>query len=252
MNATPKPFIQPKPEYRRVERLALETLEECCAQLGLQEIPLPIPVERWIEHPLGIGFGVQDLTHLGERTLGAAFIKEREILVSDRLDGNDGPFRFTCAHELGHIILHKKVAVAFRDDQVGQDAQADRYERQADRFAAAFLMPIDLLVRGLFAVARDQKLDEKRSLVELMLDTAESEWLWRYRFLPVLTKRFGVSLSAMLNRFSGLRLPDRENFLPYYHKPALLGVASSDCKAGAFKIVDGFPVRSDSPAVVGK
>lgn len=252
MKAIPKPFIQPKPEYRRVERLALETLEDCCAQLGLQEIPLPIPVERWIEHPLGIGFGIQDLTHLGERTLGAAFIKEREILVSDRLDGHDGAFRFTCAHELGHIILHKKVAVAFRDNQVGRDTQTNRYERQADRFAASFLMPISLLVREVFAVAQDQKLDQKRCLVELMLDTAESEWLWRFRFLPVLTKRFGVSLSAILNRFSDLRLPDRDNFLPRYHKLALLRPAAADCKSGAFKIVDGFPFGSRSPAVAGQ
>lgn len=38
--------------------------------------------------------------------------------------------RFTCAHELGHLILHREVAVG-----------DPRQEREADAFAAEFLMP---------------------------------------------------------------------------------------------------------------
>lgn len=38
--------------------------------------------------------------------------------------------RFTCAHELGHLILHRELAVG-----------DPRQEREADAFAAEFLMP---------------------------------------------------------------------------------------------------------------
>ena len=117
MAVFPKPFLKPKPENRRAETMAAKLLAKCTTQLGLSEVPLPVPVEKWIEHPLDISFGVTDLSYLGDRTLGAAFVAEKEILVSDKLVGQDGPFRFTCAHELGHLTLHRKVGKTFKDSE---------------------------------------------------------------------------------------------------------------------------------------
>jgi len=49
---------------------------------------------------------------------------------------------FTTAHELGHVILHPHLRQAHRDRPLdGSEQGRDQLEREADRFAAAFLMP---------------------------------------------------------------------------------------------------------------
>ena len=68
-----------------IEASAQACLQRCTQKLGLKEIPIPVPVDLWIEGPLGIRFGVSDLSHLGDNVLGAAFISENEILVSEIL-----------------------------------------------------------------------------------------------------------------------------------------------------------------------
>lgn len=53
--------------------------------------------------------------------------------------------RFTIAHELGHAVLHPKLA-AHRDiplDHQRSDGRRDSVERQADQFAALWLMPLE-------------------------------------------------------------------------------------------------------------
>jgi hypothetical protein len=54
--------------------------------------------------------------------------------------------RFTAAHELGHFLLHRRTMGWFRVDtevtlQEAGEEVADRMEREANRFAAALLMP---------------------------------------------------------------------------------------------------------------
>jgi Zn-dependent peptidase ImmA (M78 family) len=173
-------------------------------------------VDKWIETVFGIGFGVQDLSHLGANVLGAADLEEREIMVSDVVLKNPGRFRFTCAHELGHFILHAKLARSFQDTQGMEIQGLNRIERQADRFAAAFLMPLPLVERELVKICKDKNLDMRSTLVELMVASTESERLWRTVFLPEVTKRFGVSLHAAIIRFRDLLLivSRRRSFLP--------------------------------------
>jgi Zn-dependent peptidase ImmA (M78 family) len=56
--------------------------------------------------------------------------------------------RFTAAHELGHAVLHKTEEPVFRDHAaVGDRIQHSRIEAEANRFAAAHLMPKHLLRR---------------------------------------------------------------------------------------------------------
>lgn len=50
--------------------------------------------------------------------------------------------RFTIAHELGHLLLHKPSGVQFRDVSI---ASSDPMEREANRFAAEILMPRSML-----------------------------------------------------------------------------------------------------------
>ena len=73
-----------------IEARAQACLHRCTEKLSLKELPIPIPVEQWIEGPLAIRFGVSDLSHLGKDVLGAAFISEGEILVSETLLSSEG------------------------------------------------------------------------------------------------------------------------------------------------------------------
>ena len=242
------PFLQPSVAVRRIEQRAMELLQKCKNELGIRETPLPVPVDLWIEHPLGYEFGVSDLSHLGPNVLGASYIKEREILIDEKVLQHDGRYRFTCAHELAHMTLHSKVRKVFQETGSAPGASGDRYEKQADRFAAAFLMPVPLLVRELFRIADELKLDRAPCITELMMNTTESEWLWKKRFLPALTKRFGVSLSAAVFRFSDIRLRDGKAFLPERLRASMFVRPEADSPIRQMRLVGGFPVRPGSAA----
>jgi hypothetical protein len=67
------------------------------------------------------------------------------IFYSDSFP-NDGFMRFTVAHELGHYFLDGHYEYVFADGSVRHESDSgfmseDRYEREADAFAAALLMP---------------------------------------------------------------------------------------------------------------
>jgi hypothetical protein len=204
-----------------VEARAHACLRQCVEKLNLKEIPIPVPVEQWIERPLGIRFGVSDLSHLGRDVLGAAFISENEIVVSERLLSNEGRYRFTCAHELGHFILHGHLKRAFRDTDVEPGTRSD-CEHEADRFGASFLMPATLVIREFFDVAAAHGLEHGRLLVAIMERSTETQTVWKRIILPAVTRKFGVSLSAAIFRFRELVLPNGTPFIPAGQVDALL------------------------------
>lgn len=239
-------IFEPKPGLLRSDRSALKCLEQCRTALQLAELPTPIPVDRWIENPLGIRFGIADLSHIGEDVLGAAFVRDREILISDRVT-HEGCFRFTCAHELAHLVLHRKHATVFHETLELPSLEGTRLERQADRFAAAFLMPIVLLERELLAICRHEELDAEYCLSELIMPTVRSEWLWRAIFLPQIMRRFGVSMTAAIIRCRDMRLldhPTRE-FMPIRFENLLREPAQAP-ELAQMRIRDGRPVVAGS------
>jgi Zn-dependent peptidase ImmA (M78 family) len=238
-------FLRASPAIRRIEERAAQCVRVCCRKLGLNEVPLPIPVDEWIEGPLDIRFGITDLSYLGEDVLGAAFVKEREILVSDSVLVHEPRYRFTCAHELGHLTLHARTRRVFHETETATFSSLQPYERQADRFAAALLMPVPLLVRQLLRICEDHRLKSRECIIELMLDTAEAQWLWKKKFLPELTRRFGVSLSATLHRFRDIRLHDGKPFLLPDHMERLLTPAGPESPVASIGLVDGFPRRKE-------
>jgi len=70
----PKSVLPLNAYSQRVEDKAISVLGLCLDRLGLAELPLPIPIDIWIETPLGIGFGISNLAEqLKVPALGAAF-----------------------------------------------------------------------------------------------------------------------------------------------------------------------------------
>lgn len=72
------------------------------------------------------------------------FIKIRED-VYDKACRGDGRARFTLAHELGHLILHRNVAMA-RAQKSDALPVYQLAEPQANQFAACLLMPMQLIL----------------------------------------------------------------------------------------------------------
>lgn len=202
------------PRMRRVERAAWSAITRCLRARKLESVPLPIPVEEWIEGPLGIRFGIADLSHLGSQTLGRARPQDREIEISELLVNDEPRFRFTAAHELGHVVLHSKVTEEFREED-DRDFYDKAIEREADRFAAAFLIPIPSLCAELAAAASGAGLDVHDLLRGVRRGEAPHRLAFRTRVLPTLASRFGVSLTAAAYRFSDIELATGDVAVPF-------------------------------------
>ncbi|MEQ9094930.1 MAG: ImmA/IrrE family metallo-endopeptidase [Phycisphaerales bacterium] len=232
--------LEPSPTVRRVEQAARECIEECVEQLGADSVALPVPVERWIEHPLGIQYGISDLSAYGPDVLGATFIESNEILVSETLLKSPARLRFTAAHELGHFRLHGSIRTSFHETATVGPGSPLQIERQADRFAAAFLMPLDHVMPSVTQALNYFDLDPFVCTVILSEDCSESEWLWRHRVLPRLTTAFEVSLAAMVHRLTELRLPDGRPVLPPRFQQRLLRTDATS--PDDFTVRGGLPV----------
>lgn len=131
----------------------LET-EELASRFLAQRHPrgtLPVPIEAIVEHRLRIGIVpvpglVRKIGASGflSNDGGAIYVDRDEMML------NETAYRFTLAHEVGHLVLHghfygrARVAspadfVTFRTSL--SPAASDRLEIQASNFAGAVLLP---------------------------------------------------------------------------------------------------------------
>ena len=186
-------------------------------------LSLPIPVEDILERHLQLSLGFDDLherfnvPRTGEDpdVLGALFIQEQEVLINEVLDPDvdpcqEGRFRFTVSHEIGHWQLHREVVSTLAGQLELFDAVAEPsiicrrsqarepIEWQADTFAARLLMP-----RKLVADLWHGHFGDQRS--RIMPDDEEV----RYHMRPLATE-FLVSVAAMRIRCERLGLLHRE------------------------------------------
>ncbi|QZA08826.1 XRE family transcriptional regulator [Mycolicibacter heraklionensis] len=108
--------------------------------------------------------------------------------------------RFTVAHEIGHLGLHAGVG----PPESAHDAT--RYEKQAHRFAGAFLAPGDALL--------DDLRDEGNRVT--------------LRTLSALKRRWGVSIKALVVRFQGMGVIDDDHARSLYKQISARGWNKSE------------------------
>lgn len=113
----------------------------------------PVPIDRIIR---AAGVVVQYGPFDGELS-GMAFIKDGQPMIGVNSLHNSTRQRFTLAHELGHILLHRPVLEAsgvhvdkgsLRRDSLASQGVDDQ-EIEANNFAAELLMPEPLLAAAL-------------------------------------------------------------------------------------------------------
>ena len=121
-----------------------------------QKVKPPIPVEAIAEKYLEFTLEYDNLEEiLGiSDVLGATWVEEKRMVINNSLlDGVEGRITFTCGHEIGHWILHRKYLFdhLMRFHHLGDNDQPTvvcrfstsklRGEWQADYFSSCLLMP---------------------------------------------------------------------------------------------------------------
>ena len=77
----------------------------------------------------------------GVRGFYQYFQRNHIIYIDENL--SDSEKRFVCAHELGHMLLHKKAHALFMDTHTFFNTE--KYEVEANTFAAELLIPDELI-----------------------------------------------------------------------------------------------------------
>ncbi len=150
-------------------------LQRCAKSGQLPTVPIPDVLQLAERH------GVVCVRHeIGTDAVSAYSVPfpERPVVVMHRRGAKRDRDRFSCGHEIGHLAMHDP----------GTELAPTDVEKQADRFASAFLMPAD------------QISDELPSTLE---------WV---RFLE-LKVRWQVSIGALLRRSKDLGVMTEETYL---------------------------------------
>jgi Zn-dependent peptidase ImmA (M78 family) len=150
------PYLRPI----ELDGAAAELLRRYARWKGATPRP-PIDIDDIVEGYLKLQLAVVDLqAQLGAAdVLGATWFDEGRVAVDRSLEGQDGRFAFTLAHEVGHWMLHRPLYEAdkvtrprFTPDGVAaappepaivcrSSQQQAAAEWQANQFAARLLMP---------------------------------------------------------------------------------------------------------------
>lgn len=103
----------------------------------------------------------------GVRGFYQYFQRNNIIYIDDKL--NDKEKRFVCAHEMGHMFLHKKSNAIFMDSRT--QLNTAKYEIEADRFAMNLLISdAEICNYSDFTISQiSLMLGYKRHLIELRL-----------------------------------------------------------------------------------
>lgn len=155
-------------------------------KLGLKAPP--VPVDR-LAKVLGVRI---EYTPFDDELSGMAFMRDGKPVIGVNSSHHPNRQRFTIAHELGHVVLHRaKLEATVLIDKgrnfIPRDSISaegiDSFEMQANAFASELLMPDPLVRRVLAESSRDIQDDD---------------------YLISMANRFRVSLAALQFRLGRL------------------------------------------------
>ena len=169
-----------------------------------RNLTAPIPVEDMAEHYLGYSIDLRDDGLFSDpEFLGGIDFDKNEIYVNVAIENHDGRYAFTVAHETGHHVLHKEVYLKIDGADEKQILCRDtgdkpHIEVEADRFAAALLMPskaIQVALSDLSSKHKVMTIGQARGLASRLTKEAGFE---------------NVSNTAMINRLIDLSFISNE------------------------------------------
>lgn len=136
---------------RHLERNAIDLASRYAERFNWTP-SIPVPVEMIAERLCGLTFDWRPLPDDSDLKVYAALYVNTKVIAfnANALDvfkSNEGMYRFTVAHELGHWELHvdpsqqKQSTLFDRPDYICRTGDHSPVEQEANRFAAALLMP---------------------------------------------------------------------------------------------------------------
>jgi Zn-dependent peptidase ImmA (M78 family) len=123
---------------------------------------------------------------LGGEISGLLVIKDGRASIGLESDQSSERMRFTIAHELGHYFLHRSLKSTFVDEVFARSGTSNRLEREANAFAAALLMPEELINDAIKEVVGSRPIRDEE--------------------IAELAKRFKVSSVSMTYRLVNLKI----------------------------------------------
>lgn len=125
---------------------------------------------------------------------GLLYRDGEQIVIGVNSTHSDRRRRFTIAHEIGHLVLHKgrplvldHVRVNFRD--ANSSMASDLEEIQANAFAAEILMPQDQVIASARRLSEDQAVTESATISYLAQGFDVSEEAMQYRLINLGLRR---------------------------------------------------------------
>ena len=134
--------------------------------------------------------------------LGGIVFNENCIKINSTVENHEGRYNFTIAHEIGHHVLHRDIYLEQRVNENNriicrEAGDKPLVEQQADRFAAALLMPKEE-VSAAFALVGEGSLPTSTPTTKALRALANK--------VVVIGGFSNVSNTAMVNRLVDLRL----------------------------------------------
>ena len=189
-----------------IESKALELLEDYYQSID-SPMTTPVPVEVMAETFLGYDIEfVDDGIFSNPNVLGGIVFEDHVIYVNVATEAHEGRYNFTIAHELGHHILHRPLVDGSQIICRESDNRPIE-EAQADRFAAALLMPKAAIDKAVTTVGLAPKTRHPKVI---------RGYAARVSKAALMTN---VSNTAMINRLIDLgHLSDSEGYYSSFRK----------------------------------
>ena len=192
----------PYPELSdaEIEELAINYYSDYLRHNQADPVPLnlPVPVEEIAEQFLGYEIDWSETGKFSDPDiLGGIYFESNKICVNASVADHEGRYSFTVAHELGHHVLHREHYLQRQSTDDGDfpcrvTGKKPQIEIEADRFAAALLMPADNVSMAVAGKAtKIRTVGQARALANDLITKSGFE---------------NVSNSAMINRLKDLGL----------------------------------------------
>ena len=163
-----------------------------------------------------LGFG-----KTGKKIIGRFWLESREISI-DKSIVDTVRFPFVVAHEIGHLVLHRKLQLKAEDDDIKNDdddfdhnltqtthslkTSKDWLEWQANKFASSFLMPKKTFIFELIEV--QNILDIRSNLGRIYVEEKEYSIRDYKNTVSLLAERYAVGFIHTEIRLKDLKLID--------------------------------------------
>ena len=136
-------------------------------------------------------------------------IKDQAYIFVNKDIDNIGRKHFTIAHELGHYFLshnlHSNLGFCTNNDIAEEEYQKNPIEREANYFASCFLMPKEKVKTAFLSILENRSRKRIKDFLLVKNDYTFGVWLL---IKNDLTKRYGVSETALRFRLKQLKLAD--------------------------------------------